>query len=167
VGICNTVTSNPVVLTCNPILISAPPLHVLLRPNAQIAVTAAPDVSYSYQWRRDSVNLTDTPDQLSGTLTPTLTLISGDASLTGQYDVIVTDSCGTTISRVTEVRICFADFNGDGDTGTDSDIEAFFECLAGSCCQTCPPTADFNGDGDVGTDADIASFFRVLAGGSC
>ncbi len=163
VGICNTVPSNPVVLTCNPILIMAPPLHVLLRPTAQIAVTAAPDVSYSYQWRRDSVNLTDTPDQLSGTLTPTLTFISGDASLTGHYDVVVTDSCGTTISRVAEVRICFADFNGDGDTGTDSDIEAFFACLAGNCCSTCG-SADFNGDGDVGTDADIESFFRVLGG---
>ncbi len=61
---------------------------------------------------------------------------------------------------------CSADFNGDGDIGTDSDIEAFFACLAGTCCSTCE-SADFNGDGDVGTDADIESFFRVLAGGPC
>jgi hypothetical protein len=61
-----------------------------------------------------------------------------------------------------------ADFNGDGDFGTDSDIEAFFMCLAGNCCGTCfPGGADFNGDGDVGTDQDIESFFRVLAGGPC
>jgi hypothetical protein len=61
-----------------------------------------------------------------------------------------------------------ADFNGDGDVGTDADIEAFFACLAGSCCATCDPHgADFNGDGDVGTDADIEAFFRVLAGGTC
>ncbi len=59
-----------------------------------------------------------------------------------------------------------ADFNGDGDVGTDGDIEAFFACLGGSCCATCG-TADFNADGDVGTDADIEAFFRVLAGGSC
>jgi hypothetical protein len=59
-----------------------------------------------------------------------------------------------------------ADFNGDGDTGTDADIEAFFACLAGSCCATCG-TADFNGDGDTGTDSDIEAFFRVLAGGTC
>jgi hypothetical protein len=50
---------------------------------------------------------------------------------------------------------CTADFNGDGDIGTDSDIAAFFACLAGDCCLTC------------GTDADIESFFRVLAGGPC
>jgi uncharacterized membrane protein len=59
-----------------------------------------------------------------------------------------------------------ADFNGDGDVGTDADIEAFFACLAGNCCPTCG-SADFNGDGDVGTDADIEAFFRVLAGGDC
>jgi predicted outer membrane repeat protein len=62
---------------------------------------------------------------------------------------------------------CSADFNKDGDTGTDADINDFFACLAGACCPTCPPNADFNGDGDIGTDADIESFFRVLAGGAC
>jgi uncharacterized membrane protein len=59
-----------------------------------------------------------------------------------------------------------ADFNGDGNFGTDQDIEAFFACLTGSCCETCD-NADFNGDGDFGTDQDIEAFFRVLAGGSC
>jgi autotransporter-associated beta strand protein len=61
-----------------------------------------------------------------------------------------------------------ADFNCDGDTGTDADIEAFFACLAGSCPPApCTSSADFDGDGDVGTDADIEAFFRVLAGGPC
>jgi hypothetical protein len=61
-----------------------------------------------------------------------------------------------------------ADFDCDGDTGTDADIEAFFACLAGNCpAPPCGSTADFNGDGDVGTDADIEAFFRVLAGGTC
>jgi hypothetical protein len=61
-----------------------------------------------------------------------------------------------------------ADFDGDGDIGTDADIENFFACLAGECCETCfYGGADFDGDGDVGTDADIEAFFRVLAGGTC
>jgi hypothetical protein len=61
-----------------------------------------------------------------------------------------------------------SDFNGDGDFGTDADIEAFFACLAGTCCPTCyEGGSDFNADGDFGTDADIESFFRVLGGGSC
>jgi autotransporter-associated beta strand protein len=61
-----------------------------------------------------------------------------------------------------------ADFNCDGDVGTDSDIESFFACLAGTCPPApCTSSADFNADGDVGTDADIEAFFRVLAGGTC
>ncbi len=61
-----------------------------------------------------------------------------------------------------------ADFDGDGDLGTDADIEAFFACLGGNCCAACfGGGADFNADGDVGTDADIEAFFRVLAGGGC
>lgn len=61
-----------------------------------------------------------------------------------------------------------ADFDGDGDVGTDRDIESFFRCLAGSCCATCFNLgADFDADGDVGTDRDIEAFFRVLAGNPC
>jgi hypothetical protein len=64
---------------------------------------------------------------------------------------------------------CYSsDFNGNGDFGTDQNIEAFFACLAGSCCAACPVNgADFNGDGDAGTDQDIEAFFRVLSGGNC
>ena len=61
---------------------------------------------------------------------------------------------------------CSSDFNQDGDSGTDADIEAFFACLAGNCCANCL-SGDFNCDGDTGTDADIEAFFRVLAGGKC
>lgn len=58
------------------------------------------------------------------------------------------------------------DFNGDGDVGTDADIEAFFLCLGGECCASCG-SVDYNADGDLGTDADIEAFFRVLGGGPC
>jgi uncharacterized membrane protein len=77
---------------------------------------------------------------------------------------------GATRGWVVQIpRLCgTSDFNNDGDSGTDADIEAFFACLAGHCCPTCPEAgADFNADGDHGTDADIESFFRVLAGGTC
>jgi hypothetical protein len=70
------------------------------------------------------------------------------------------------VSWISVAALCSADFNNDGDSGTDLDIENFFACIAGNCCATCD-SADFDGDGDVGTDADIESFFRVLAGGPC
>jgi hypothetical protein len=82
-------------------------------------------------------------------------LAAGQKSFNGRvFYTIVT--CGT------------ADFNCDGDVGTDADIESFFACLAGNCpAAPCANTADFNFDGDIGTDADIEAFFRVLAGGAC
>jgi hypothetical protein len=82
----------------------------------------------------------------------------------GSYATRISSRAGWILSVVT---FCgSADFNRDGDSGTDADIEAFFACLAGNCCPTCD-SADFNYDGDTGTDADIEAFFRVLAGGAC
>jgi len=71
--------------------------------------------------------------------------------------------------NITVAPVCgSADFNCDGDVGTDADIEAFFACLGGNCPNVpCASNADFNGDGDTGTDADIEAFFRVLGGGGC
>jgi len=59
-----------------------------------------------------------------------------------------------------------SDFNGDGELGTDQDIEAFFACIAGQCCLLCS-SADFDGDGDTATDGDIEAFFRALSGNHC
>jgi len=72
----------------------------------------------------------------------------------------------TAVSLVAGSSCGPADFDGDGDNGTDLDIEAFFACLGGNCCGTCW-TADFDGDGDTGTDLDIETFFRITAGGEC
>jgi hypothetical protein len=83
-----------------------------------------------------------------------------------QIRCVVSNSCGSSISNQASLTVNTADFNGDGDIGTDADIEAFFACLGGTCCSTCG-SADYNGDGDLGTDADIEAFFRVIAGGSC
>ena len=86
------------------------------------------------------------------------------------YQCVITDACGQ--AHLVDVDLdvlpgsCSADFNNDGDVGTDADIQAFFACLSGNCCAACGD-ADFNGDGDVGTDQDIESFFRVLGGGAC
>jgi hypothetical protein len=94
----------------------------------------------------------------------------------GVHDSLYNDNTDNDADFAAEVSLVCAqnrccgtsDYNGDGDFGTDADIEAFFACLAGSCCPSCfEGGSDFNGDGDFGTDADIEAFFRVLAGGSC
>jgi hypothetical protein len=86
------------------------------------------------------------------------------------FSLTFTDgSSGVFTVRIPGAPACgTADFNCDGDVGTDSDISGFFACLSGNCPPSpCTSTADFNADGDIGTDADIEAFFRVLGGGHC
>jgi FG-GAP-like repeat len=99
------------------------------------------------------------------------TIIAADANANRVPDLIVTNRDSDNVSVLLNLTppppACgSADFNHDGDTATDADIEAFFACIAGNCCPACD-SADFNGDGDTATDADIEAFFRVLAGGPC
>ncbi len=101
-----------------------------------------------------------TPAQMRAAIFARSSDLSPDPLFIRGYGVLnaaaAIDPCGT------------ADFNRDGDVGTDADIEAFFACLGGNCCGSCDVNgADFNGDGDVGTDADIEAFFQVLSGGGC
>jgi hypothetical protein len=100
-----------------------------------------------------------------GTVLSLAVLPSGDLAV-GGYSAGGNASGG--FARYTFGHACCgtSDFNGDGDFGTDADIEAFFACIAGDCCVTCG-SADFNADGDLATDADIEAFFRVLGGGTC
>jgi hypothetical protein len=90
------------------------------------------------------------------------TIVSINSS--GPILAVSMETSGAAVSLPPEC--CSNDFNGDGDIGTDADIEAFFGCLAGACCPTCG-SADYNCDGDIGTDADIEAFFSVLGGGAC
>jgi len=77
-----------------------------------------------------------------------------------------TGAAAQTVFTVLYLTVGSPDFDGDGDQGTDLDIEAFFACLGGDCCATCG-SPDFDQDGDQGTDLDIEAFFRVLGGGAC
>jgi hypothetical protein len=96
----------------------------------------------------------------------------GDVNGDGAVDLAVTNRDSNSVSVLLNNGIpmppppivnCPNDFNRDGDVATDADIEMFFQCLAGNCCQTCH-TADLNVDGDIATDADIEYFFAALAG---
>jgi hypothetical protein len=140
------------------------------------AALASGYVATSYQWRRNGQDISDGPTpwgaSITGAMTATLSLANVTTQDSGSYTCVISHPCGavtTNAATVTVTPACgSADFNGDGDFGTDQDIEAFFACLAGSCCPTCwQGGADFNGDGDSGTDQDIEALFRVLAGGTC
>ncbi len=180
---CGTATSSPATLTVNPLCvapsITANPVPLTVNAGESAVFTIGSTGSTSgrtYQWQKRPgiiglyTNLSDRPGQVQGATTFRLTLLDVNVNDGGYYRCVVTNSCGSdtsTAASLTVVPVCgSADFNNDGDVGTDADIEAFFACLGGNCCATCG-TADFNADGDVGTDADIEAFFRVLSGGAC
>jgi hypothetical protein len=127
-------------------------------------------------WRHNGVPLADGPtgtgSLIAGAHSGTVDILDIGPADAGTYDFVITNNCGTGASLTAALTVTgccgSADFNCDGDVGTDADIESFFACIAGTCPPPpCPSTADFNGDGDVGTDADIEAFFSVLAGGVC
>jgi hypothetical protein len=143
----------------SPEILSQPSPRTTCASSVAFSVGASGTAPLSYSWRKDSLPIADA----SG---PVLSLAAPMPSDAGWYDCVVSNSCGTLASDQVRLTVNTADFNNDGDAGTDGDIEAFFACLAGNCCPACD-SADFNGDGDVATDADIEAFFRVLAGGAC
>lgn len=123
--------------------------------NAQLGMVAIPD--YLSGLGIDLTGWSNTSLSFSiGAISPDGRVLVGTGTRNGHKEawLATIPTCGS------------ADFDNDGDTGTDADIESFMACVAGNCCATCGP-ADFNGDGDTGTDADIEAFFRVLAGGNC
>jgi Immunoglobulin domain/Galactose oxidase, central domain len=168
----------------NPISITTQPADQTIR-NGQTVVFAAAAAGsgpFTYQWwHTDQHGIVDGPGGasgnqpggfVSGATTSTLTIsraAPADMYEAGTYFCTISNPCTAVSTRtaiLTVLRCGSADFNADGDPGTDADIEAFFACLAGNCCASCG-SPDFNGDGDYGTDGDIEAFFRVLAGGNC
>ncbi len=172
---CNSFASDPAVLTVGtPATITTQPTSTSVSENTQASFTVVAGGAgpFTYQWRYNGGNLSE-GGSYTGTAAATLVINPAATALAGDYDCIVSNDCGGETSSIATLTVeqtgCgTADFDGDGDIGTDADIEAFFACLAGNCCATCfSGGADFNGDGDLGTDADIEAFFRVLAGGAC
>jgi WD40 repeat protein len=135
------------------------------RATISIQVVPFAEDALRFQWRRNGIPVSFATNATART--STLVIQQTSSGDLGNYDCVIGTPCGEVHSESGVLRFWNpADFDEDGDVGTDADIEAFFACLAGHCCSSCGPT-DINGDGDAGTDADIESFFRVLAGGTC
>jgi hypothetical protein len=114
-----------------------------------LSVTVSGVGPFTYQWSRVNTNASGSlvdGGRISGATTATLTISGATGSAAGSdgdaglYSVTVTNAGGqitttTVIAVLGAPRGCGSpDFNGDGDVGTDADIEAFFRVLAGGSC---------------------------------
>jgi uncharacterized membrane protein len=135
--------------------------------DARIAAGSFNNESWGLIWRR-GFGLITSESYLVPRGVPAYTARMPVIGLSANGQVLaLSPQVSTFIGSIVNLGTCgSSDFNHDGDTGTDGDIEAFFACLSGNCCPFCD-SADFNFDGDIGTDQDIEAFFRVLAGQPC
>ena len=75
---------------------------------AQLLAEASGFGALSYQWRKGGVPLSD-GGSISGSTTGTLTINPVSFADAGSYDVVVTDSCGSTTSNPATLSVEFAD----------------------------------------------------------
>jgi hypothetical protein len=166
-------------LTCAKIGLEPADAAVCEHADAQFIVGAHGTGALIYQWRRgDGLGnfwpVFDGPHPggsvVSGSQTATLTIGSAALSDGGVYDCIVTDVCGTAISRTTSLTIapctpvCYA--NCDGSVGTPLLTPNDFACFLNAYAQGAPFA---NCDGSAGLPAltpnDFACFLNAYAAG--
>ena len=146
---CSSITSDTAELSCRPIISQQPPQSAILYAGLQVQVGVPEGALYSYRWRQNGQNLFNIAGLFSGVTTHTLTLLAVDPSLSGPYDCVLTNSCGTTVSGSTEVY-CPADFDQNGFIA-GPDFDAFVAAFEAG-----ETTADFDGDGFIsGIDFDL------------
>jgi enterochelin esterase-like enzyme len=120
------------------------------------SVTAGGRGPFTYQWRRDSVNIDILENPSARIVTLTLANVSPDDL--GAYDCIISNQCGSVTSNTALLTICIADYNCDG--GVDGgDVEAFFVDWSDA-----DVTADVNYDGGI-DGGDVEVFFERWVGG--
>ena len=139
---------------------------------AQVNITVeATGDNLTYQWRHDGVPLTSGVDGYFATNTPSLLIGAAWPMHAGEYDVVITNSCGTLTSDAATLTVLYftvGDLNCDGLVDFD-DINPFVLALGGEGGYVAEfpecnwLSADVDGDGDVDFD-DITPFVDLLSG---
>ncbi len=136
---------------------------------AQFEVSGTGGAPISYQWRRNGITLQEgaTPNgsYVSGVGTSNLEITFAAKADEGNYDLIVSNSCGSVVTQSAMLTVCAclscpADFNLDG--GIDGgDIDSFFAAWEAGDCD-----ADVNSDGGVDGE-DVSAFYAAWEAGGC
>lgn len=162
--------------------IARTPTNTVADQSNTIQLSAAPAWGYAerdeglqFQWRRDGVPIIDGPQGASpgggivsgaaGTLLGsrdlTLTISNARRSDTGYYDLVLTNSCGSTASAPAELYIepaCPADIDDSG-TLNELDIARFLASFESGLAES-----DLDRSGGIDA-ADIAAFFDSYSSG--
>jgi hypothetical protein len=133
---------------------------------ASFSVVAQGTAPLTYQWRRNGVALVD-GGSISGAQTPTLTInpvVVGDA---GNYDVVVTNACGTVTSTIGVLTIDPTDSDGDGSPNcSDGCPNDPLKTAPGQCGCGIPDT-DTDGDGTANCIDGCPADPNKIAPGQC
>lgn len=142
---CGSTTSNSASLTVSDnVTITTQPVDAASCRGGSVSFTVAASgaTPLSYQWRFNSVNISD-GGSYAGTTTDTLTVSPVTPGTIGAYDCVITNTCNTVTSSTANLSTCAADFNCDG--GVD-----FFDYLDFvAAFSNNDPSADFNDDGGI------------------
>jgi hypothetical protein len=121
---------------------------VLTGTELELDMLAGGEAPLMYQWYRDGMLVTDGPG-VSGASTDTLTFASAQASDQGTYTVLVTNGCGSQLSKGAFVFVGAADSFCDGTDGA----------LASCPCDNAgsPDSGCDNAQGTGGVRLDVAA----------
>jgi len=128
-----------------------------------VVAKGAPPIG-SFRWRKNGVNLND-GGVISGAETGILKINATNFVHVGQYDVVMTNDCGTATSAKANLNIV-AKF-GDGDIDSDVDLadaDHLTECLQGPDAPRPAGCEAFDFDGDADVDSLDAAAFQIAFG---
>ena len=136
------------------------------RQAAQFTVAATGDGTLTYQWQKNSVNVTN-GGHYAGCTTATLTISTADSSDAASYRCVVTGGCGSATSNAATLTVTPAGQRGDFDHDNDVDLQDFGilqRCLrvsnpAGD--PTCGP-ADLDGNNIIDRQ-DVTRFVGCMS----
>ena len=114
-------------------------------------VSANGTVPLSYQWRRNTSNLSN-GGAFSGVTTATLTLTGVTGAEAGSYDCIVTNTCGSVTSNGGTLNVLTADADNDGTADCSDGCPNDPLKIAPGVCGC--GTADVDSDGDGTLDCN-------------
>jgi hypothetical protein len=150
--------------------VSQHPQNQSVAPNATATFTVAAtgDGTLTYQWQKNSANVTN-GGHYAGCTTATLAISSADSNDVASYRCVVTGGCGNATSNQATLTVGATVVPGDFDADGDIDLADFAvlqDCLTGSNVAVTDPAcvrADLTVDGFV-DQADVSRFVGCMSG---